>query len=894
MSDLTPMLQQYRKIKEQYHDAILFFRLGDFYEMFFEDAETGARELEITLTSRPAGRSGPIPMCGVPYHAAETYMSRLVSKGYRVAICEQQPGDENGRSKLLEREITRVVTPGTILNDEALSPKENNYLAALAAGEGYWGLAFADVSTGEFYIGSFPQEYGRLEEELRGLHPAELITLPDGVGEDLAALLEPLGITGGTHECGSVPPEEIVRRQFGAKINDLTPGMSPAAEIAAGLLLSYLQETQRVTLSYLQTPRQYRPSTHMVLDATTKYNLELVSGRHTGTREGSLLKVLDYTRTPMGGRLFRRWLETPLAEVAAIAKRQEAVEKLVEDRLMAAELQSIMGSIRDLERLSTRAAYGTASPRDLLALKDSLSLLPALQESVSRCGSGSLSDLSRGFDPLADLSSLLEAALEPSAPASLEQGGIIKAGFDAEVDRLRQARDQGQGWIAGLESRERERTGIKSLKVGFNRVFGYYLEITKSNLGDVPSDYRRKQTLVNAERFVTPELEEYEEAVLQAEEKLATLEQRLFNDLRRQVGEAAGRIRETAARVAAVDCLAALAEAAVRYHYVRPQLDDSDQLEIIQGLHPVVEQFLGRGEFVPNDTFMDQEHQRLIILTGPNMAGKSTYMRQVAILVIMAQIGSFIPAVSARIGVVDRIFTRVGATDDLIFGRSTFLMEMLECRAIIEGATERSLVVMDEVGRGTSTYDGLSLARSLLEYIHSHIRCRTIFSTHFHELADLADSMEAVVNQTISVSEKDGRLVFLRTVVPGRASKSYGIQVAALAGLPTAIVERARQIADILEHNGISPSVIGETAATSAPQSEESTAPVITTPEENGTETVLKATETGQLKLFPETGASRRELSVLKELAKLDLINMTPMEAMNRLYALQCRLKKSR
>ncbi|MGB9886362.1 MAG: DNA mismatch repair protein MutS, partial [Moorellales bacterium] len=576
--------------------------------------------------------------------------------------------------------------------------------------------------------------------------------------------------------------------------------------------------------------------------------------------------------------LLRRWIENPLIEVEAIQARLDSVEELLDRPLVAQELRSHLAGVRDLERLVTKAVYGTANPRDLLALKDSLLLLPRIEEAVGKVERGLAAQLRHEFDALSDLAARLEAAIDPQAPATLDQGGVIRPGYHPEVDRLRQARNQGQEWIAGLEARERQRTGIKSLKVGYNRVFGYYLEVSKPNLSLVPSDYRRKQTLVNAERFVTPELAQYEELILEAEEKLVALEQQLFAELRREVVRAAARIQKTAGIVAVWDCLQALAEAAGRYGYVRPEVDDSSHLVIRQGRHPVVERYLPPGEFVSNDTFMDGVEQRLVILTGPNMAGKSTYMRQVALIVLMAQMGCFVPAQSARIGVVDRIFTRVGATDDLVFGRSTFLMEMLECRTIVEEATARSLVVMDEVGRGTSTYDGLSLAQALLEFIHRQIGCRTLFSTHYHELTALEEKLPGVVNYTVAVEEREGNLLFLRLVRRGRADRSYGIQVAALAGLPEPVVRRAQEIMASLTGAGLIPfgSAAGHPSGPSA-----------TVAPDGG--------EGGQLRLFPEMKpADGREQAVLAELRRLDLVSMTPLEALNKLYALQSRLKRAR
>jgi DNA mismatch repair protein MutS len=864
------MLEQYRRIKEQHREALVFFRLGDFYEMFYEDAEIGARELEITLTKRPAGKAGLIPMCGVPFHAAEGYINRLVAKGYKVAICEQIDA-EAARSKLLERQIVRIVTPGTVLSEGTLKPKENRFIAALFPEEGRWGLAYADISTGESYLGSLSSD---LEEELRRVELAEIVVSSPKERGRLSELAGRLGISLSLHQRAGGSLEEIARQRFGLSLEEAVAGCGPGAIKALGLLLSYLFETQKNPLEHLRFPRRHRLPTRMVLDAATRRNLEIFSGRHTGSREGSLLGVIDFTLTPMGGRMLKRWLEEPLLEVAAINARLDSVEELVNARLIAQELRRLLGQIRDLERLVAKCVYATATPRDLLTLKDSLKPLPSLVQLGSQLSRGVLADLVRDFDSLGDLDSLLEAALDPQAPASTDQGGVIRPGYHPEVDRLREARDRGQEWIARLEAQERERTGIRSLKVGYNRVFGYYIEVTKANLSLIPPEYRRRQTLANVERFVTPELQELEETILRAEEELILLEQRLFAELRKTVADNASRVQEATARVAALDCLQSLAEAAVRYHYVRPLVDESDCLEIVQGRHPVVERYLGPGEFVANDAYLDGHKQRLIILTGPNMAGKSTFMRQVALIVLMAQIGSFVPAASARIGLVDRIFTRVGATDDVVFGRSTFMMEMLECKAIVEEATSRSLVIMDEVGRGTSTYDGLSLARALLEFIHQRIRCRTLFSTHYHELTSLEDEFPGVANFTVAVEENGGELLFLRTVSRGRASKSYGIQVAALAGLPAPIISRAKEIIGALEKTAA--------AKEQAPPAGEERPPV------------QETSEGGQLQLFAPPRSDGREQAVLNELRRLDLINMTPLEALNKLYSLQSRLKRAR
>lgn len=862
MSELTPMMHQYREIKSQYPEALLFFRLGDFYEMFFEDAVTGARELDIVLTSREAGENQRVPMCGIPYHAADTYIARLLARGYRVAVCEQVEDPKKAKG-LVRREVVRVITPGTTTDPAALPEKEDNYLVAVAAATAYFGLAVADISTGEFRVTQIPRgEEEVLLDHLASLRPAECL-LPPAWGEESefhARIANATGVRPLTLSAAAFG-SQLARRRLAEQFGDaLLPGPAApeeeAALQAAGALLEYLAGTQKAPLAHLHPPVPYRLGARMYLDLPTVRQLEIVRSWPEGKVGASLYGVLDFTCTPMGGRLLRRWLLEPLTEVTAIQERLDAVEEFTNDLILRENLQQQLRHIHDMERLVGRAACGTAHARDLLALKESLQVVPGLATLVADAlEATALHRLLDGADLATDITDLLEQAIDPEAPLALHEGGLIRRGYHPEVDRWRQARDHGQEWITTLEAAERERTGIKSLKVGFNKVFGYYIEVTRPNLELVPPDYVRRQTLAAAERFVTPQLKEYEELIMQAEENLADLEYDLFLKVRQQVVQAAPRLQELARRVAKLDALASLAEAAARYNYVRPAVDTGTVIEIRGGRHPVVERC--QEDFVPNDVYLDTEDHRLTILTGPNMAGKSTFLRQVALITLMAQVGSFVPARKAVIGIVDRIFTRAGAADDLAAGRSTFLVEMQECRAIVTQATSRSLVVMDEVGRGTSTYDGLSLAQAIAEYLHDAVGARTIFSTHYHELTTLAEKLPGAQNYHTAVKEEGGRLVFLHLVRPGKADKSYGIQVAALAALPEKIITRAAEIMASLE----AAVTVKEAASTGEPE---------------------------QPALFAVAPVPD---DITRQIMELDLVSMTPLDALNELYRLQTELR---
>ncbi|HAP93938.1 MAG TPA: DNA mismatch repair protein MutS [Desulfotomaculum sp.] len=799
----TPMIEQYLEIKNQHQDAILFFRLGDFYEMFFDDAVLAARELEITLTGRDGGENRRIPMCGVPYHAAQTYITRLIQKSYKVAICEQMEEPGAGRG-IVRRQVTRIVTPGTLIEEQTLEEKKHNFLAAVRAMETSYGLAFADVTTGLFMATQFDGDSSEnmLLDELARLQPAEILLADAAENNKTASRIKKrCSAVISFVSPGTFSREKAIRilsRQLGPAWQQSALNTFPRAVDAAGGLMVYLKDTQKCDLLQINQVQLYSPGQYMILDAITRRNLELTASMRDGSRWGTLLWVLDYTVTAMGGRLIRSWIERPLLDLKTIRNRLDALEETVNNIFFRHELKQLLSSIYDLERLTARVAYGSANARDMLALKDSLSVLPSLKQLLLNNQAKLWLEIAGAIDCQEDLRELLENSISEDPPFSVREGGIIKPGYHPEADRLQAASRSGKDWLVNLETRERERTGIKSLKIGFNKVFGYYIEVTRTNLNLVAEDYIRKQTLANAERFITPELKELEEKILGAEDRLVQLEYQLFVEIRDQVAAVIPALQKTAHAAATADCLLSLAEAAIKANYTRPQVSEKDRILIREGRHPVLERVLSTGEFVPNDILLNEEN-RLIILTGPNMAGKSTYMRQAALLVLMAQMGSFVPARQAEVGLVDRILTRVGASDDLAIGQSTFMTEMNECRTIINSATVRSLIIMDEVGRGTSTYDGISIAWALVEYIATQVKAKTLFSTHYHELTDL-EKLAGVRNFTITVQEQGEDIVFLRQVLPGKADRSYGIQVARLAGLPRVILSRAREIMNSLEY----------------------------------------------------------------------------------------------
>ena len=872
--NLTPLLKQYWDIKNQYSDVILLFRLGDFYEMFGQDAETAAPILEIALTGRDLGKGERLAMCGVPYHSVERYVARLIAAGHRCALCDQVE-DARYAKGIVRRKVTRVITPGTVLEDSMLESRDNNFLAAVVPGgdagpegspSGGFGLALCDVSTGEFAVTQVEGAHsaGRLLDELDRFAPRELL-LP----EDLrAAWREPLA-QGRPWVVTPVVPAQHPRRSaretllahFGVRtLSGFGCEGMPLAVEAARLVLDYLGQRQLDAAQHLRSLHTFSTSDRMGLDAAARRHLEVAESLRDGSRSRSLLGVMDGTVTPMGGRKLKRWLLCPLLDPAEIRERLDCVDELSRSGLRRGDLREPLRAIADLERLASRASTGTATPRDLALLRNSLQTLPAFRELLLACDAEPLRQIGARVDPLPALSDLLASALVDEPPASTREGGIFCSGYSPVLDELRSASRDGKEWVAQLEARERDRTGIKSLKVGYNGVFGYYLEVTRPNLGLVPADYIRKQTTAQGERFFTPELKEREAAILGAEERIQELESRLFQELRDRVGRQAAEILASADAVAEVDVLLGLAETAVRSAWVRPSVDNGNVIRITNGRHPVVEKF-AEEPFVPNDTYLDCGEQRMLIITGPNMAGKSTYLRQVALIVLMAQVGSFVPADAAEVGVVDRVFTRVGAQDDLAGGQSTFMVEMTETANILNNVTDRSLVILDEIGRGTSTYDGLSIAWAVSEYLQQ-AGARTLFATHFHHLNDLADRLPGIRNYRAAVKEDEHQVIWLRKIVPGGTDRSYGIQVARLAGLPEPVIRRAREILAELEAGA------GGKA------------------DPNPRARVKVERRQLQLTLF-----DAEEHPVVEELRTLDLSTTTPIEALTLLYHLQRRAR---
>jgi len=799
VKSITPMIKQYLEVKRKYPDAILFYRMGDFYEMFFEDAKLASEILDITLTSRDKSKEDSVPLCGVPYHAASSYIQKLVDRGYKVAICEQME-DASQAKGIVKREVIRVITPGMVLEDELLQPKANNFLLAIAMGEDRFGLAFLDASTGDFLAAEVNTAQSLLDEVMR-MEPKEIL-LPDSAKSQLpikqlmkafpSALYSPL-------------PKEIFEdgrsREHLKALGLPIPAGKEEALKAVGAILFYVQETQKVEPAHLSRLEIYQVHDYLVLDETTRKNLELFESLQTRSRKGSLLWVLDDTVTAMGGRMLRRWLSSPLMDLRRINERLDSVAELKERDLHRQKLRETLRQVKDLERLSAKISLNIADARDLVALRSSLQRLPDIRGHLSDLEAALFRKHLENLDELPEIRDLLEKAIEDSPPATLKEGGLIKKGFDPSLDRLREVSREGKKWIAELEAKERMRTGISSLKVRYNQVFGYYIEVTKPNLSAVPPHYIRKQTLANAERFITQELQEYETQVLNAEEQKNTLEYQIFLQVLGRVASAIAKIQRNAQALAELDVLSALAEVAERNGYYRPQLHEGDSLKIIEGRHPVVEKMPLEERFVPNDLFMDSGERQILIITGPNMAGKSTIMRQVALIVIMAQMGSFVPAKEAHLGLVDRIFTRVGASDDLIRGRSTFMVEMEEMAHILRNVGPRSLVLLDEIGRGTSTFDGLSIAWAVTEYLHEEcpFQAKTLFATHYHELTELALTRPRVKNFHVAVKEWNDRVIFLRKLVEGATSRSYGIQVARLAGLPETVIDRAKEVLVNLE-----------------------------------------------------------------------------------------------
>ncbi len=858
MARVTPVRRQYLKIKQQYPDAIVLFRLGDFYETFDEDARIAARELDLVLTSRPVAKGQRVPMAGVPHHAVEGYIAKLINKGYKVAICEQM-GDEPVKG-LMPREVVRVITPGTVVEPALLDEKRNNYLAAVVTEKGRAGVAYVDITTGEFATTQLEGQdvQTAVEEELSRLQPAECLVPGDGDNPAIDFELDDIHIT--SYEPWRFELDTARRALMGHFQVSTLDGYGcaglPMAVRAAGAIIQYLQETQKQGLSQITHLSTYSTKAFMTLDPATRRNLELTQTIRTGAVQGSLLGVLDQTCTPMGGRLLRKWLNEPRLDITQLERRLDAVEALYRSTMARGELRERLKHLGDLERLCNRVAQGVAGPRDLLRLRQSLEQVPALVRILEGIGGFPASLRELTLDPCAEVVTLIKQAISEGAPATLGTPGVIAPGFSAELDGIQAAARDAKQWVAGLERRERQRTGIKSLKVGYNKVFGYYIEVTKVNADLVPDDYIRKQTLVNAERYITPELKEYESLILNAEERITELEARIFKQVCEQVAAARERIMATARSLARLDVYTSLAEVAMRNGYTRPRLTTGTEIHIIAGRHPVVELTRPEEPFVPNDLHLADGE--IIVLTGPNMSGKSTYLRQVAIIVLMAQIGSFVPADEATIGVVDRIFTRIGAQDEIAAGQSTFMVEMIETANILNHATPRSLVILDEIGRGTSTYDGISIAWAVVEYLHNHPRLRpkTLFATHYHELTELANFLPRVKNYNVAVAEEGDQVVFLHRIEPGGADRSYGIHVAQLAGLPKPVIRRAEEILEELEREGRTPGQHPRVA------------------------------EVQQLPLFSATSP------VLEELKRLDIESMSPLEALNKLYELQQKLKE--
>lgn len=879
MAEYSPMMQHYLQTKEEYPDCILFYRLGDFYEMFFEDAKIVSRELELTLTGKSCGQEERAPMCGVPFHAYESYMNRLVAKGYKVAICEQMEDPKQAKG-MVRREVIRVVTPGTNINEQALDEGKNNYIMCIVSLSDQFGVATADVTTGDFFVTEVDSKR-RLLDEIYKFSPTEVVCNEALFmsGLDIDDLKNRVGIVLYSLEhwyfddslCENTLKEHFrVNSLEGLGLADLECGM-----IASGSLLKYLYETQKNSLEQISAIHPYTTGKFMVLDSSTRRNLELVETLREKAKRGSLLWVLDKTKTAMGARMLRSFVEQPLIEKEEIEGRLDAIEELMQRAIDREELREYLNPVYDLERLLTRITYQSANPRDLTAFKSSIGMIPHIRGILLELQSKEIQGICEDMDTLEDLYTLIDAAIEEEPPITVREGGIIKDGYHEEIDRLREAKSQGKNWLAELEAKEREKTGIKNLKIKFNKVFGYYLEVTNSFKDLVPDYYTRKQTLTNAERYITPELKEMEDMILGAEDKLVQLEYELFRELREQIAKNVVRIQKTAKALAKIDVFASLALISEQNHYCRPSLNQNGRIDIKNGRHPVVEKMINNDMFIANDTYLDNQKNRISVITGPNMAGKSTYMRQTALIVLMAQIGCFVPAETADIGIVDRIFTRVGASDDLASGQSTFMVEMTEVANILRNATGNSLLILDEIGRGTSTFDGLSIAWAVVEYISNPklLGAKTLFATHYHELTELEGKLDNVNNYCIAVKEKGDDIVFLRKIVKGGADKSYGIQVAKLAGVPDSVIERAKEIAEELgRHDIVDFTEILSNKKNSATKKKKEH---------------LDEVDLTQMSLFDAVNDN----DIIEELKEIDVGNLTPIEALNKLYELQNKIK---
>ena len=862
---LSPMMQQYLHLHEKYPDCLLLFRLGDFYELFFEDAKTASRELELTLTGRDCGLEERAPMCGVPYHAVNNYVERLIEKGYKVAICEQLEGPALAKG-LVDRDVVRVITAGTVTDPAMLEEKVNNYLICVCLRGKDIGLAYADVSTGEFYAAE-PAE-NSLRAEISRIHANEIITNDAVRLRSLTGLELPVSAEQPASWFQTSNAEKTLKEQF--HVASLTPlGLEErkTAVCAAGALTRYLRDTQKNPLEHMRTIRFTENGKTMLLDPGTRRNLELTESLRGKGKKGTLLGLLDKTVTAMGGRLLRSWLEQPLLNREMIEARHDAVGELADQPILAASIREEMEGVYDMERLLSKVAYRSLNARDCLALCQSLSKIPGIRSLLSEIKCTELRSIFSSLDPLDDLRDLLERSIHPDAPAVITEGGIIRDGYNALLDDYRSAQINGKQWILEMEKEEREKTGIRNLRIQYNRVFGYYIEVTKSNLSQVPDRYTRKQTLANSERYMTPELKETEQKIIGAQEQSIRLELQLFNEIRDQVSECVERIQKTCMAIKSLDAYQSLARAAVDNRYIRPEMTEDGVLQIREGRHPVVEDSLPSGEYVPNDTLLDRDQNRMMIITGPNMAGKSTYMRQVALISLMAQIGSFVPAKEAHLSICDRIFTRVGASDDLASGQSTFMVEMSETAFILRNATADSLIILDEIGRGTSTFDGLAIAWAVVEYIadKTKIGAKTLFATHYHELSELEGHLEGVKNFCISVKEHGEDVIFLRKIIRGGADKSFGVHVARLAGVPHPVIVRAHEIQARLEVSDINQNKIGQN---------------ILGKEE-------KPRPNQQVDLFEYQRAE-----IINELQQIDVMALTPMDAINKLFLLREKARK--
>jgi len=871
LANLTPMMRQYFEIKNNHKDAILFFRLGDFYEMFFEDAITASKELEITLTGRDCGQEERAPMCGVPFHSANTYIAKLIEKGYKVAICEQVE-DPSKSVGIVKRDVVRIVTPGTIIDTNALDEKINNFLCCIYMNEEGYGLSYVDISTGELYTTEYTQNHlnllSFLIDELGKISPNEVI-VNNNIYNDKEILnqIKRFNCTISSYQDLDIDlhtAEEIIKAHFNViNLEGLGIAEKKHSIVSIGAIIRYLNETQKISLNHINNIHLYLNSNYMTLDINTRRNLELLETIRSKSKKGSLISILDKTSTAMGGRLLRKWIEEPLINKDEIVNRLDVVEYFTNNIILMNDVREFLKNVYDLERLMGKIAYGNCNARDLIAMKNSLRVLPDIKLLLNNYECAELKRIVADMDCLEDIDELIEKSIVDEPPITIKDGGIIKSDYNDELRALRDIADKGKLWLSELEENERNSTGIKNLKIGYNKVFGYFIEVTKSNIKSVPDYYIRKQTLSNCERYITPDLKEMESKILGSEEKMVTIEYELFIGIREEIRANVKRIQDTSRRIAKIDVLNSLAQVAYKNNYIRPDLNTKGIIEIKNGRHPVVEKMLEGELFVPNDTYLDNNENRVAIITGPNMAGKSTYMRQVALITLMSQVGSFIPAEKANIGVVDRIFTRIGASDDLSQGKSTFMVEMTEVANILNNATNNSLLILDEIGRGTSTYDGLSIAWAVIEYISDikKIGAKTLFATHYHELTELESKLNGVNNYRVLVQEKGDNITFLRKIAKGGADRSYGIEVAKLAGVRKEVIERAYEILNILEEKDINHS---EIALMSTDLSEN----------EFDSDEI-------QLDIF-----KMNENKIINELKKIDMMNLTPLQAMNILYKL--------